>query len=324
MRRRDFVTFLSGAMAWIHSARAQEPRRVIGALRSSSSASIPGSDATFLQGLADAGFMEGKNISIEWRWAGSRYDRLPSLVGELLARDVAVIVAFDAPSAFAAKAATKTTPIVFLTGADPVETGLVNSFSRPESNLTGVSILISGLGPKCLEILLELVPTAGTIALLVNPSNPNVHAYAPEVDAAAKALARRLDVLKASSEGELDEAFTTMVHQQAKALIVMADPFFHARREQLVGLAARHAIPAIYPLREFAGAGGLMSYGTPAMKLYGQVGTYVGKILKGAKPTDLPIQQSTRVELVINLRTAKALGLSVPPSLLASADEVIE
>jgi putative tryptophan/tyrosine transport system substrate-binding protein len=195
-------------------------------------------------------------------------------------------------------------------------------FSRPGSNLTGVSILISGLGPKCL--LIELVPTAGTIALLVNPSNPNVHAYAPEIETAAKALARRLDVLKASSEGELDEAFRTMVHQRANALIVMADPFFHARREQLVGLAARHAIPAIYPLREFPGAGGLMSYGTPAMKLYGQVGTYVGKILKGAKPTDLPIQQSTRVELVINLKTAKALGLSVPPSLLASADEVIE
>jgi len=187
-----------------------------------------------------------------------------------------------------------------------------------------VSILISGLGPKCLEILLELVPTAGTIALLVNPSNPNVHAYAPEIEAAAKALARRLDVLKASSDGELDEAFTTMVHQRANALIVMADPFFHTRREQLVGLAARHAIPAIYPLREFPRAGGLMSYGTPAVKLYGQVGTYVGKILKGAKPTDLPIQQSTRVELVINLKTAKALGLSVPPSLLASADEVIE
>jgi putative tryptophan/tyrosine transport system substrate-binding protein len=291
MRRRDFVTFLSGAMAWIHSARAQEPRRVIGVLRSSSSASIPGSDAAFLQGLADAGFMEGKNISIEWRWAGGRYDRLPSLVSELLARDVAVIVAFDAPSAFAAKAATKTTPIVFLTGADPVETGLVSSFSRPGSNLTGVGILISGLGPKCLE-LLELVPTAGTIALLANPSNPNVDAYEPEIEAAAKALARRLDVLKASSEGELDEAFTTMVHRRANALIVMADPFFHARREQLVGLAARHAIPAIYALREFPGTGGLMSYGTPAVKLYGQVGTYVGKFSRAQSRLTSPYNRA--------------------------------
>jgi putative tryptophan/tyrosine transport system substrate-binding protein len=324
MRRRHFITIVAGATAWTFAARGQEPRRVIGVLRSTSSANIPGADATFLQGLAETGFVEDRNISIEWRGAGGQYDRLSSLAGQLLAREVAVIVAFDAPSAFAAKAATKTTPIVFLTGADPVKLGLVSSFSRPGSNLTGVSILISGLGPKCLEILLELVPGVGTIALLVNPSNPNVHAYAPETEAAAKALARRLDVLKASSEGELDEAFTTMVRQQANALIVLADPFFHARREQLVGLAARHAIPAIYPLREFPRAGGLMSYGTPAVKLYSQIGTYVGRILKGAKPADLPIQQSTSVELVINLKTAKALGLTVPPSLLARADEVIE
>jgi putative tryptophan/tyrosine transport system substrate-binding protein len=236
---------------------------------------------------------------------------------------VAVIVAFDAPSSFAAKAATKTIPIVFVTGADPVKTGLVNSFNRPGGNLTGVSVLISILGPKRLELLRELLPSISTIALLVNPSNPNVGA--DETEAAANALGRRLEVLTASTERDLEAAFATMVKRQAGALVVMPDPLFFARREQLVALAARYTLPTIYPERDFTEKGGLMSYGTNlSLDLAQQAGTYTGKILSGAKPADLPVQQSIRTELVINLKTAKALGLTIPPTLLARADEVIE
>ena len=249
---------------------------------------------------------------------------MPSLAGELVSRGVAVIVACDAPAASAAKAATKTIPIVFVTGADPVKTGLVDSLSRPGGNLTGVTILISTLGPKRLELLRELLPSTSTIALLVNPSNPNV-VDAPETEAAANALGRRLEVLTASTEGDLEAAFTTMVRRQAGALIVMPDPLFFARREQLVALAARYAVPTIYPAREFTENGGLMSYGTNlSLDLAQQAGTYTGKILRGAKPADLPVQQSIRLELVINLKTAKALGLTIPPTLLARADDVIE
>ena len=248
---------------------------------------------------------------------------MPSLAGELVSRGVAVIVAFDAPAASAAKAATKTIPIVFMTGADPVKTGLVDSFSRPGGNLTGVFVLVSMLGPKRLELLRELLPSTSTIALLVNPSNPNV-VDAPETEAAANALGRRLEVLTASTEGDLEAAFTTMVKRQAGALVVMPDPFFFARREQLVALAARHAMPAIYPMRLFTDLGGLMSYGGNFIELNQQAGIYVGKILKGAKPADLPVQQTVKFELVINLKTAKALGLTIPPTLLARADEVIE
>ena len=261
MRRREFITLLGGAAAWVSPARAQEPRRVIGFLGSGSSDAIPGVLAAFVQGLKDTGFIEGNNISIEWRWAEGQYNRLPSLAGELVSRGVAVIVAFDAPAAFAAKAATKTIPIVFMTGADPVKTGLVDSFSRPGGNLTGVFILVSMLGPKRLELLRELLPSTSTIALLVNPNNPNVAVDAPETEAAANALGRRLEVLTASTERDLEAAFTTMVKRQAGALIVMPDPFFFARREQLVALAARYAVPTIYPMREFTELGGLMSYG---------------------------------------------------------------
>jgi putative ABC transport system substrate-binding protein len=323
MRRREFITLLGGAAAWVSPARAQEPRKVIGFLGSSSSDWHPRA-AVFLQGLKDTGFIEGKNISIEWRWAEGQYNRLPSLAGELVSRGVAVIVAFDAPAASAAKAATKTIPIVFVTGADPVKTGLVDSLSRPGGNLTGVSTLISMLGPKRLEVLRELFPSTSTFALLINPSNPNV-VDAPETEAAANAIGRRLEVLTASTEGDLEAAFTTMVRRQAGALIVMPDPLFFARREQLVMLAARYAVPTIYPAREFTENGGLMSYGTNlSLDLAQQAGTYTGKILRGAKPADLPVQQSIKLELVINLKTAKALGLTIPPTLLARADDVIE
>jgi putative ABC transport system substrate-binding protein len=324
MRRREFITLLGGAAAWVSPAHAQEPRRVIGFLSSGSSDRLlyPGLPA-FVQRLKDTGFIEGNNISIEWRWAEGEYNRLPSLAGELVSRGVAVIVAFDAPAAFAAKAATKTIPIVFVTGADPVTTGLVDSFSRPSGNLTGVTFLVSMLGPKRLELLRELLPSTSTFALLVNPNNPNVAADAPETEAAANALGRHLEVLTAITERDLETAFTTMVERQAGALVVMADPFFFARREQLIALAARYAVPTIYPWREFAVDGGLMSYGG-AFDLNKQVGVYTGKILKGAKPADLPVQQSIKLELLINLKTAKALGLTIPPTLLIRADEVIE
>ena len=324
MRRREFITLLGGAAAWVSPARAQEPRRVIGFLSGASSDSYSGVLAAFVQRLKDTGFIEGNNISIEWRWAEGQYDRLPSLAGELVSRGVAVIVAFDAPAASAAKAATKTIPIVFVTGADPVKTGLVDSLSRPGGNLTGVSTLISMLGPKRLEVLRELFPSTSTFALLINPSNPNV-VDAPETEAAANAIGRRLEVLTASTEGDLEAAFTTMVRRQAGALIVMPDPLFFARREQLVALAARNAVPTIYPAREFTEVGGLMSYGPNlALDLSQQAGTYTGKILRGAKPADLPVQQNIKLELVINLKTAKALGLTVPPMLLIRADDVIE
>ena len=325
MRRREFITLFAGAAAWVSLARAQEPRRVIALLSSSSSDTFPGAVAAFVQGLKDTGFVEGNNISIEWRWAEGQYNRLPSLAAELVSRGVAVIVAWDAPAAFAAKAATKTIPIVFATGADPVKTGLVDSFSRPGGNLTGVTFLISMLGPKRLELLSELLPSTSTFALLVNPNNPNVAADAPETEAAANALGRRLEVLPASTEGDLEAAFTTIVRRQAGALIVMPDPLFFARRAQLVALAAHYAVPTIYPARNFTEIGGLMSYGTRLnLDSAQQLGTYTGKILRGVKPADLPVQQSIKLEMVINLKAAKALGLTVPPTLLIRADDVIE
>jgi putative tryptophan/tyrosine transport system substrate-binding protein len=321
MRRRDFVTFLSGATAWVAAARAQEPRRIIGVL---GSASIPGSEAAFIQGLKASGFPEGRNISIEWRRAEGQYNRLSSQAAELAGRNVAVIVALDAPAAFAAKAATKTIPIVFLTGADPVKLGLVDSLNQPRGNLTGVSTLLSSLGPKQLELLHELLPGLSKVALLVNPSNLNSRIDAPEIQVAADTLGRHLEVLTAGTENELDTAFTTMVHQRVDALIVKPDPFFIHGCERLAALAARHAIPTIYPLPMFVEVGGLMSYGTDLVESYEQEGIYTGRILKGAKPADLPVQQSIKFQLEINLKTAKTLGLTVPPSLLARADEVIE
>jgi putative tryptophan/tyrosine transport system substrate-binding protein len=324
MRRRDFVIVLAGATAWMSAARAQETQHVIGFLNSAYKDAYPGGEDAILQGLKDAGLIEGANIVIERRWAEAQYDRLPLLVGELLSRNVTVIVAFDAPAASAAKAATKTTSIVFLTGADPVATGLVESFSRPGGNLTGVTILLSGVVPKRLEILHELVPSAVIVASLGNPDNPNAQVYARETQAAVDALGLRIDAVEARTEADLEAAFTIMAQRRAGALAVTPDPFFVARREQIVALTNRYAIPAIYPLRWYPEVGGLMSYGASNIDLARQLGIYTRKILKGRKPADLPIQQSTKVELVINLKTAKALGLTVPPELLARAEEVIE
>jgi putative ABC transport system substrate-binding protein len=325
MRRREFITLLGGAAAWVSPARAQEPRRVIGFLSGFGPSSFADvGNTAFRQGLKDAGFVEGKNISIEIRLADGHYDRLPSLAAELVGHDVAAIFAVDLPSAFAAKAATKTIPIVFVTGADPVKVGLVDSLSRPTGNLTGMSIFLSVLGPKRVELLHELLPAANTIALLANPGNVNIKTDEPQIRAAADRLKQHLEVLTDSTESDLEAAFATMIEHRVGSLIVMPDPFFISRGEQLVALAARHATPAIYPTRWFVDLGGLMSYGSSILDLNQQAGIYVGKILKGAKPTDLPIQQSTKVELVINLKTAKVLGLTVPPTLLATADEVIE
>jgi len=325
MKRRDFITALAGAAAGISVARAEEPRYVIGYLSAFSDRSpYPGSLAAFYKGLKETGFVEGRNINIEFRLADGHYDRLPSLAAELVARKVSVILADDVPSAFAAKAATKTIPIVFVSGADPVKIGLVESFSRPNGNLTGMTGYFSLVGPKHVELLHELLPSLNTIAILGNPGNANFQPDVPDTRTAAAALNQPLEVLTASTESELEAAFVTMVQRRVGGLVVMPDPLFISRRERVVELAARHTMPAIYPLRVFADIGGLISYGSSVVDLNQQTGVYVGKILKGAKPADLPIQQSTKVELVINLKTAKALGLAVPPSLLARADDVIE
>jgi putative ABC transport system substrate-binding protein len=326
MRRREFISLLCGAAAWVSPARAQEPRQVIGVLSSFDTSNLLTAHGmpAFFQGLKSVGFVEGKNITIETRRADGHYDRLPSLAAELVGRDVAAIFAGDLPSAFAAKAATKTIPIVFITGADPVKVGLVDNLSRPTGNLTGMSIFFSVLGPRRVELLHQLLPAADTIALLANPGNANAKTDEPEIRAAADRLKQHLDVLTASTESDLEAAFATMVQHRVGGLIVMPDPFFISRSEQLVALAARHAMTAIYPTRVFADVGGLMSYGSSNLDLSHQAGIYVGKILNGAKPADLPIQLSTKVELVINLKTANALSLKIPDLLLAQADEVIE
>jgi putative ABC transport system substrate-binding protein len=327
MKRREFITFLGGAAAtWPLTARAQEPRRVIGVLSAFGSSGFFAEvlAPAFSQGLKDVGFFEGRNISIEMRQADGHYDRLPSLAAELLDRNVAAIYAPDLPAAFAAKAATQTVPIVFATGADPVKVGLVDNLSRPKGNLTGVSNFLSLVGPKWVELLHELFPAANTIALLANPDNVNIKTDEPEIRAAADRLKHHLELLTASTESDLEAAFATMVQHRVGSLIVMPDPFLFSRREQLIALAARHAIPTIYPIRSFADLGGLMSYGANPFYLVRQAGIYVAKILNGAKPADLPIQQSTKVELVVNLKTANTLGLKIPDLLLAQADEVIE
>ena len=325
MKRREFIALLGGAAAWPLAARAQQPAMpVIGLLSARSLATDTPLIAVFRQGLNETGFVEGKNVAIDYRWTEGRYDRLAGLAADLVRRQVAVIVVIGGdPAALAAKAATATIPIVFNSGTDPVKLGLVSSLNRPGGNLTGVSFLSSLLLAKQLELLRELVPAATTIGFLVNPNNPNTEVRTREMQETVRAVGRQLHVVRASTEGELEPALAT-VQQRADALVIAADPFFVGRRDQLVALATRYALPVSYPFREDAMAGGLMSYGTSPTDTSRQVGLYTGQVLKGVKPADLPIQQSVKVELVINLRAAKTLGLQIPPSLLARADEVIE
>jgi putative tryptophan/tyrosine transport system substrate-binding protein len=327
MRRREFIEFASGvAIAWPFAARAQQKAMpVIGYLASSSAGpSVPVVYA-FHQGLGETGYVEGQNVVIEYSWAEGHYDRLPALAADLVGRKVDLIIASGStPSALAAKNATSTIPIVFTGVNNPVERGLVASLARPGGNATGLSILFVDLMPKRLELLSELVPQAKVIALLVNPTNTADEDTVRDVQEAARAKDLQSPILKAATTSEIDAAFATLVQQHADALVVGDDPFFGSRLEQLVALASRHAIPAIYWRREFAAAGGLISYGPSLIDSYRQAGIYAGRVLKGEKPADLPVQQPTKFELVVNLKTAKALALTVPQSILAQADEVIE
>src|SRR5215467_1860619 len=324
MKRRAFITLLGGAaVAWPLAARAQQPTIALVGLLTGSQQDDRWLDA-LRQGLKEAGYTEGRNVAIKHRPADGHFDRVPPLAAELVADPVAVIVAIAPSAALAAKAATPTIPIVFATGADPVELGLVSSLSRPDGNVTGVSFLVKTLAAKRLELLREFVPSATAIGFLCNPTNPASEPETRDVQAAALALGLQLQIFNASSERDIEAAFARFVQQHINAILVAGDAFFLSRRDQLIAAAARHAIPTSYQLREFVAAGGLITYGTDLIDAYRLAGVYAGRILKGERPTDLPVQQSVKFELVINLKTAKALGLTVPPSLLAIADEVIE
>jgi putative ABC transport system substrate-binding protein len=327
MRRREFITLVGGAAAaWPLAARAQQPPMpVIGFVGSDSADQYAVLLRAFRLGLKATGFIEGQNLAIEYRWAEGRNGKLPELTADLVRRQVAVIVAPTTPSVLAAKAATTTIPIVFFTAGDPIDLGFVKSLSRPDSNLTGATTLTLEVGPKWLQLLHEMVPTATSLALLINPTSPNLaETQSRDLQAAARSQGLQLHVLRASTEQEFETAFSSVVQLRAGGLVISSDSFFFSRSAQLAKLAIRHAIPTIFGFREFVAAGGLMSYGGTLTESFRWVGVYTGRILKGEKLANLPVQQSTKIELFINLKTAETLGLEVPPTLLTRADDVIE
>ena len=325
MRRRDFIAALGGAAAaWPLAIRAQQQAMPVIGYLGAGSGPVARLMMEFGQGLSEAGYVEGRNVRTEFRWAEGRYDRLPAMAADLVRSQVTVIVAVTSPPALAAKAATATIPIVFTVPDDPAKLGLVASLARPGGNATGVAFLLSELGAKQLGLLRELLPAAERIGLLVNPTNKNADAIISDMKAAASVIGVEIRVAQASDSREIETAFVALVGNRTDALIVGTDPFFYSRRVQLTTLATRYAIPAVYNVRDYADAGGLMSYGTSLTETYRQLGAYTGRILNGAKPADLPVVQSTKFDFVINLPTARALGLTVPPMLLARADDVIE
>ena len=326
MKRREFITLLGGvAAAWPLTAQAQQPLPVIGFLNSSSPDGYAPMASAFRQGLKETGYVDGHNVAIEYRWAEGRNDRLPSFVADLVQRKVNVIAATTTAAALAAKAATTTIPIVFETTADPVQLGLVASLNRPGGNVTGVTQTNMEIAPKRLELLHELVPTASVMALLVNPTDPALAESATkELQEAASILGLKLHVMQASTDRDFDAVFAKLIQLRAGGLVIGSDPFFTSRSQQLAKLTVDHAVPAVYQFREFAVAGGLLSYGAAITDAYRLAGNYTGRVLRGDKPADLPVQQVSKVEMIINLKTAKALGLNVPNPLIGRADEVIE